>query len=147
MKKVLFDTNIILDFALQRQPWLTDSEQIIYFAEQKHIIGYVSASTISDLYYIIRKSKGKELALEFLVNLTTICQIAGVDNSVISMALKMNFKDFEDAIQYSTAIINHLDAIATRNPQDFPVQVPQILTPSQLIQEIEQQIDLKSEDD
>jgi predicted nucleic acid-binding protein len=134
--KVLFDTNILLDFALERQPWFTDSEQIIYFAEQKQIVGYVSASTISDLYYIIRKSKGKELAKEFLVNLTTICQIAAVDSSVISMALSLNFKDFEDAIQYSTAVMNNLDAIATRNPQDFPVQVPQILTPSQLIQSV-----------
>ena len=45
--KVLLDTNIILDFALERQPWFTNSEQIIYFAEQKLIVGYVSASTIS----------------------------------------------------------------------------------------------------
>ena len=48
-----------------------------------------------------------------------------------------NFKDFEDAIQYSTAIVNNLDAIVTRNPQDFPVQIPQILTPSQLIRVVE----------
>ena len=131
--KVLFDTNIILDFALERQPWFTNSEQIIYFAEQKLIVGYVSASTISDLYYIIRKSKGKELAIEFIVNLTTICQIAAVDSLVISMALNVNFQDFEDAIQYNTAVINNLDAIVTRNSQDFPVQTPRILTPNQLI--------------
>jgi predicted nucleic acid-binding protein len=46
------DTNVILDFALERHPWFADSEQIIYFAEQKQILGYVSASTISDIYYI-----------------------------------------------------------------------------------------------
>ncbi|MGK7948802.1 MAG: type II toxin-antitoxin system VapC family toxin [Xenococcaceae cyanobacterium] len=145
--KVLFDTNIILDFALERQPWFVNSEQIIYFAEQQQILGYVSASTISDLYYIIRKITGKELALEFVVNLTTICQVAAVDSSVISMALNVNFKDFEDAIQYSTAIVNNLDAIVTRNPQDFPVQIPKILTPSQLIRVVERQNDLDLEDD
>ncbi|GAB4226718.1 MAG: PIN domain-containing protein [Stanieria sp.] len=145
--KVLLDTNIILDFALERHPWFTNSEQIIYFAEQEKIVSYVSASTISDLYYIITKSKGKELALEFIVNLTTISQIAAVDSFVVSMALKVNFKDFEDAIQYSTAVVNNLDAIATRNPQDFPVQTPRILTPNQLIQEVEQQIDLKKDKD
>jgi predicted nucleic acid-binding protein len=134
--KVLLDTNIILDFALERHPWFADSEQIIYFAEQKQIIGYVSASTISDLYYIIRKSKSKELALEFLLNLSIFCQIAAVDSSVISMALNTNFKDFEDAIQYSTAMMNSLDLIVTRNPQDFPVAIPKILTPSQLIEEV-----------
>jgi predicted nucleic acid-binding protein len=135
--KVLLDTNVILDFALERHPWFVDSEQIIYFAEQKQIIGYVSASTISDLYYIIRKSKSKELALEFLLNLSVFCQIAAVDSSVISMALNANFKDFEDAIQYSTAMINSLDIIVTRNSQDFPVDLPRILTPSQLIEEVD----------
>lgn len=135
--KVLLDTNVILDFALERHPWFADSEQIIYFAEQKQIIGYVSASTISDLYYIIRKSKSKELALEFLLNLSIFCQIAAVDSSVISMALNTNFKDFEDAIQYSTAMINSLDVIVTRNPQDFAVAIPKILTPSQLIEEVD----------
>jgi hypothetical protein len=52
------------------------------------------------------------------------------------MALNVNFKDFEDAIQYSTAVINHLDAIITRNPGDFPISTPRILTPEQLIQEL-----------
>ncbi|PSB12792.1 PIN domain nuclease [Pleurocapsa sp. CCALA 161] len=135
--KVLLDTNVILDFALERYPWFADSEQIIYFAEQKQILGYVSASTISDIYYIIRKSKSKELALEFLLNLSIFCQIAAVDSSVISMALNVNFKDFEDAIQYSTAMMNGLNIIVTRNPQDFPVSIPTILTPSQLIKEVE----------
>ncbi|MGL5834959.1 MAG: type II toxin-antitoxin system VapC family toxin [Waterburya sp.] len=135
--KVLLDTNVILDFALERHPWFADSEQIIYFAEQKQILGYVSASTISDIYYIIRKSKSKELALEFLLNLSVFCQIAVVDSSVISMALNANFKDFEDAIQYSTAMINSLDIIVTRNPQDFPVGIPRILTPNQLIEEVD----------
>lgn len=52
------------------------------------------------------------------------------------MALTTNFADFEDAIQYSTAVLNHLDAIITRNPGDFPVTTPRILTPEQLIQEV-----------
>jgi hypothetical protein len=52
------------------------------------------------------------------------------------MALTANFRDFEDAIQYSTAVVNQLDAIVTRNPQDFPVTIPQIITPELLIQEL-----------
>ena len=52
------------------------------------------------------------------------------------MALTVNFRDFEDAIQYSTAVLNHLDAIVTRNPRDFPVTTPRIITPNQLIQEL-----------
>jgi hypothetical protein len=51
------------------------------------------------------------------------------------MALTANFGDFEDAIQYATAVINQLDAIVTRNPQDFPVTSPRIMTPDRIIEE------------
>ncbi len=52
------------------------------------------------------------------------------------MALTANFRDFEDAIQYSAAVLNHFDAIITRNPRDFPVATPRIITPDELIQEL-----------
>ncbi|MEH2451365.1 type II toxin-antitoxin system VapC family toxin [Nostoc sp.] len=134
--KVLFDTNIIIDVALERQPFFTNSETVLSFVEQGQIEGYISASTISDLYYIIRKQKGRDLAIEFLQEIATFCQIATVNQAVITMAFTTKFKDFEDAIQYSTAVVNQLDAIITRNPQDFPVVVPRILTPDQLIEEL-----------
>ncbi len=133
--KVLIDTNIIVDVALDRDPFFTNSEQVLCFVEQQEIQGYLSASTFSDLYYIIRKAKGHSWTLQFLQRVATLCQVATVDQAVISMALTTNFKDFEDAIQYSTAVLNRLDAIITRNPVDFPVTIPRIITPEQLIQE------------
>lgn len=134
--KVLIDTNIIVDVALDREPFFAQSDRILTFVEEAQIQGYVSASTFSDLYYIIRRDKGRDWTLDFLRQLATFCQVATVDNSVISMALASNFKDFEDAIQYSTAVINQIDAIVTRNPRDFPVTTPRIVTPNQLIQEL-----------
>ncbi|MEK0192886.1 MAG: PIN domain-containing protein [Oscillatoriales cyanobacterium] len=134
--KILLDTNIILDIALERQPFFAESEQVLSLVEQGELEGYISASTFSDLYYIIRKAKGRDSTLEFLRYIDTFCQVATVDNSVILMALGSNFKDFEDAIQYSTAVINQIDAIVTRNPRDFPVTTPRIVTPNQLIQEL-----------
>lgn len=68
--------------------------------------------------------------------IVTFCQIATVNQAVITMALTANFRDFEDAIQYSTAVLNQLDGIITRNPQDFPVVTPRILSPEQLIEEL-----------
>jgi predicted nucleic acid-binding protein len=134
--KVLIDTNVIVDVALEREPFYAESDRILTLAEEAQIQGYVSASTFSDLYYIIRRDKGRDWTLEFLRQLATFCQVATVDNSVISIALTCNFKDFEDAIQYSTAVINLIDAIVTRNPRDFPVNTPRIVTPNQLIQEL-----------
>lgn len=134
--KVLIDTNVIVDVALDREPFFAESDRILTLAEEAQIQGYVSASTFSDLYYIIRRDKGRDWTLEFLRQLATFCQVATVDNSVISIALTSNFKDFEDAIQDSTAVINLIDAIVTRNPRDFPVNTPRIVTPNQLILEL-----------
>ncbi|MDF0554075.1 PIN domain-containing protein [Kamptonema sp. UHCC 0994] len=134
--KILLDTNVIVDVALEREPFSADSDRVLSFVEQGQVEGYISGSTFSDLFYIIRRSKGRDSTLVFLRQLATFCQVATVDRAVISMALNANFKDFEDAIQYSTAVINQLDAIITRNQKDFPVTTPQILTPAQLIQEL-----------
>ncbi|MEG3927396.1 MULTISPECIES: PIN domain-containing protein [unclassified Microcoleus] len=134
--KILIDTNIIVDVALEREPFFAESDRILTFVEEAKIQGYISASTFSDLYYIIRRDRGRDWTLDFLRQLATFCQVATVDNSVISMALTCNFKDFEDAIQYSTAVINRIDAIVTRNPRDFPVTTPRIVTPNQLILEL-----------
>jgi predicted nucleic acid-binding protein len=134
--KVLLDTNIVVDVALERQPFVENSEAVISLVEQRQIEGYISASSFGDLYYIIRKEKGRELALEFLREIVTVCQICTVDTAAINIALSTNFRDFEDAIQYSTAVVNQLDGIVTRNPQDFPVTIPRILTPDQLIAEL-----------
>jgi len=134
--KVLLDTNIIIDIALERQPYFTNSETVLAFVEQGQIEGYISASTISDLYYLIRKQKGRDLTIEFLQEILTFCQIATVNQDAIIMAFTTNFQDFEDSIQYSTAVVNKLDAIITRNPQDFPIITPRIITPEQLIVEL-----------
>jgi predicted nucleic acid-binding protein len=134
--KILLDTNIIIDNALEREPFWDASEQVLSLIEQGTIAGYISASTVSDLYYIIRKARDRDWTLTYLNQLVTFCQIATVNQAVISMAFTSNFKDFEDSIQYSTALVNQLDAIITRNPQDFPIVTPRILTPDQLIEEL-----------
>ncbi|MDZ7968518.1 MAG: PIN domain-containing protein [Nostoc sp. DedSLP03] len=134
--KVLLDSNVILDVALERQPFFGNSETVVSFVEAGQIEGYICASSFSDIYYIIRKDKDRNLALEFLREIVTFCQVATVDSTTINMALNLNFRDFEDAIQYSSAVVNHLDAIITRNPRDFPVATPRIITPEELIQEL-----------
>lgn len=128
--KVLIDTNVLIDVATERQPHFLDSDRILSLAEQNQIEGYIAASTFGDLYYIINRSKGRIITLEFIQKICQFCRIATVNTAVIEMALNANFNDFEDGIQYSCAIVNQLDIIVTRNPQDFPVTTPLILTPS-----------------
>jgi predicted nucleic acid-binding protein len=135
--KVLIDTNIIVDVALERLPFYMQSQNVLSAAYRQTIEGYISASTVSDLYYIIRKVKGRALTLQFLQGILTFCSVATVDRSVITMAFATNFSDFEDAIQYSAAVASQMDAIVTRNPSDFAnATALQIFTPEQLIQSI-----------
>ncbi|MDZ8094620.1 MAG: PIN domain-containing protein [Nostoc sp. DedQUE05] len=134
--KILLNTNIIVDDALERELFLEASEQVLVLVEQGQVESYISASTFSDLYYIIRRARGREWTLTYLRQLVNFCQVAIVDSTTINMALNLNFRDFEDAIQYSSAVLNHLDAIITRNPRDFPVATPRIITPEELIQEL-----------
>ena len=131
--KILIDTNVIVDVAVERQPYFEASQQVLLLVEQKQIEGYVSASTLSDIYYIVRKARGKDWTIDFLNWIVNFCQIATVNDEAVRMALSANFADFEDAVQYGTAMVNQLDAIATRNPQDFPVETPRIMTPGDLI--------------
>jgi predicted nucleic acid-binding protein len=64
--KILIDTNIFVDVALERHPFFVDSDYIIGLVEERAIEGFIAASSVSDLFYILRKSKGKKLAIQFL---------------------------------------------------------------------------------
>ncbi|BAU13501.1 PilT protein domain protein [Leptolyngbya sp. NIES-3755] len=134
--KVLVDTNVLIDIALQRQPFFQDSDRAFALIEQRRAEGFISATTYSDLYYIIRKTQGHDWTLRFLRRLSIICQIATVDQAVISLALSLGFPDFEDAIQYATAIETQLDGILTRDTQGFAQASIQIFTPTPFIQAV-----------
>ena len=135
--KILIDANVLIDVALEREPFFRDSDRILALSEQKTLTGYISASSFSDLFYILRKNKGKSLAIDFLRHIVSFCQIATVDDAVIRQALAGNFKDFEDAIQYNAAIASQLDGIVTRNPTDFIDTTIPVYTPQKLIETME----------
>jgi predicted nucleic acid-binding protein len=134
MKRLLLDTNIILDIALKREPHFELSSKIFELIDKKRIIGYITASTVTDIYYISRKEKGKEIAIEFISNLIEIVDVIGVDKNIIVKALKSDLKDFEDAVQVSAAKYNEIEIIVTRNKSDFFESGLIILTPDELIE-------------
>ncbi len=133
MKRVLLDTNIILDIALKREPYFTFSSKVFEFIDERLIIAHITASTVTDIYYIFRKEKGKKIAMKFISNLIEIVDIIGIDKSVIIHALKTNLKDFEDAVQVSAAKSLNIEIIVTRNKSDFLNSGLEILTPEELI--------------
>lgn len=133
MDKVLFDTNIILDLLLQRVPHLENAKQLFGLIDTEAVEAYITANTITDIYYIARKEKGKTQTLEFIANLVELFEIIGIHKTIIVDALKSNLKDFEDAIQISAADYNSLDCIITRNIKDFVNTKINIFTPEEYL--------------
>ena len=119
MKEVLLDTNIILDFALERENYFSNAEEILKLACEGRITAYITATTVTNVYYIARKEKGKNKALDFLRDILSFLEVANVNKSVVLDALDLNFNDFEDAIQESSAKNINISIIITRNEKDF----------------------------
>ena len=134
MNKMLLDTNIILDMALGRQPFFEKAQKLVLQASELEVPLFVTATTITDIYYIIRKAKGRDEALGFVIQLLDFVQVASVDRKVLEMALALqDLRDFEDAIQASTAILHDIDVLVTRNSDDFSGAPLPILSPEEAI--------------
>ena len=133
MIKVLFDTNIILDIALEREPFFQDTRTAFEEIDSGLITGFVTATTLTDIYYITKKEIGHNKALEFIQNLIEVVDVAGVDRSVIEYALVSGFKDFEDAVQEFSSQRNAIEIIVTRNVTDFKESALKIFTPQQFV--------------
>jgi len=119
MNRVLIDTNIIVDIATRREPFFEHSSKILELAIEEKIIAYVSASAVTDMFYILQKENGKSNTMQFLKELFEFIDILGVDKTIIINALNSDWKDFEDAVQGNVAANNSLDIIITRNTKDF----------------------------
>ena len=136
MKRVLLDTNIILDFALKRENFFENSKQILDLAYNKLIIAYISATTVTNIYYIAKKQKGREETIQFISSMLEFLEIATVDKRVVLGALELDFKDFEDAIQDCSATNFNIPIIITRNEADFKNSKLQIYTPEQFLRKL-----------
>ena len=134
MENVLFDTNILLDIALKREPHFKEAFLLFKLLNDEKINGSVTATTITDIYYIIKKGKGYEIAIGFVSNLIETVVIIGIDKSIIKKAIEADMKDFEDAIQISAAQSFNVDCIITRNKKDFKDIRMEVFTPSEFLE-------------
>lgn len=132
MKQVLFDTNVVLDIALKREPFYEGASKLFSLIDAGNISGHITATTITDIYYISRRQKGHESSISFITDLISIVEIIGIDKSVILLALESITVDFEDAIQEEAATSNQIETIITRNKKDFKGSV-EVLTPKEFL--------------
>ena len=133
--RVLVDTNIMLDALLEREPFFGDARALMEAIDSGQIVGYVTATTLTNIFYIVRRqTRSIERASLAVSETLAAMQICSVDRDILEAAFASNLRDFEDAVQLACAIAENLDAIITRNPQDFTGAALPILSASELLE-------------
>lgn len=128
--KLFVDSDVVIDFFTDREPYVNPASELFELNEQGSIKLYLSAISINNIYYIARKFLGHKKTLEVIEALTEMTEIIGTTRSEIIQALKNDFSDYEDSVQYSSAItIKSLDAIITRNIKDYKNSSVAVMTP------------------
>ena len=133
---ILFDINIILDSLLDRKPFGNDATLLINAVEESVINGFLSADSITTLFYLIQKVKNKQQAKNTIKLLLEIFEISPVNRAVIQEAINIDFIDFEDAVVYQSAFFNNCDGIVTSNTKDFKKSKINIYNPKELLNAI-----------
>lgn len=130
MDNVLIDTDVILDFFFDREPFAKFATEILNRCEEEKISGFTTPVIICNVYYLLRKTSNHQLITEKIKQLLNIIEITEMDEEVVLNALNSEFKDFEDALQNFAAIQNgKINIILTRNIKDFKKSKLAVLTP------------------
>ncbi len=128
--KLFIDSDVVIDFFTDRAPHANAASELFELNEKGKVVLYLSAVSINNIYYIVRRFLGHKKTLEVLETLIEMTQIIGTTKNEVIQALKNDFTDFEDAIQYSSALtIKDLDAIITRNTKDYRNSKIAVMTP------------------
>jgi predicted nucleic acid-binding protein len=131
--KILIDANVALDVLLERQPFYVSGVKVLSLSKGG-IELFLSASAVTDIYYIIRKElKNRETALTLLKNLLASVDVAAVTNNEIHRAIDLNWGDLEDAVQYACGETIAVDYLVTRNTSDFSAAHYPVVTPDELL--------------
>lgn len=138
MKHLFLDTNVLIDFLANRKPISIEAAKLFNYSFKKKVIIYVAAVSYNNIYYILRQSYSHSDTIKILAELQDWTETIDVSKDVIQKALKCEFKDFEDAIQFYCAIsLNKINCIVTRDTKDFKMSSIPAMTPKEAITLIE----------
>jgi predicted nucleic acid-binding protein len=130
----LIDTNVLIDVLAEREPFYSDSARVWSLAENGKIVGFVSVISFTNVFYVIRKLKDLRTAKNALLLLRLAFRPVGCDEDILNQAIDAGLKDFEDAIQYVSALESNCDCLITRNQNHFPADEDcPVLTPTEFL--------------
>ena len=131
--KILFDTNVILDVLLDREPFSSTAAKLFSKVESGEISGYVCATTITTIHYLACKVIGADSAKEEINKLIQLVDIAPENRAVLGTAVSSDFKDFEDAVVHESSVYIEAQGIVTRDLNGFKKSKIQVYSPEELL--------------
>jgi predicted nucleic acid-binding protein len=138
MEKILIDTDVILDFFFNRQPFSDDASSLLALCETNQIKGFITPVICSNVYYLLCRTASHAKVVDHLKQLLLILDVLAMDEGVVRSALHSSFKDFEDALQnFSAMKFGDIDVIVTRNVKDYQKSEIGVMTPSEFIKSIQ----------
>ncbi len=141
MKHLFLDTNVIIDFLADRKPFSDKAALIFDQAVAGKLKIYLSAVSYNNIYYILRQSFSNNDTIKLLNQLNEMTEIADVTKAIIKQALRSEFKDFEDAIQYHCALsLSKLDMIITRDTKDYKKSAVPVMNPQEAVVFLEESL-------
>ena len=133
--KLLIDTNVILDAMMIREPWAQSAQDIILAIAGENAEGYITASTVTDIYYLLRKHlNDKQQTKQALAGLLAVVNVLDVNGVDCEKALDLTMQDFEDALLACCGKRHKVDYIVTRNLIDFKNSPVQAVAPDEILE-------------
>lgn len=135
VSKILIDTNILLDYLLEREPFFEDAKEVILTCTEGNTKGCIAAHSISNMFFILRRDYDAKERREVLKNLCMIFDVEGIDKTKLLLGLENeDFSDFEDCLQMECAKSYGAEYIVTRNVSDYSVSDIKAILPSEYLE-------------
>lgn len=134
--RVLLDTNVVLDHLLEREPFVETASRLLELNAQGIFDGYISSITPVNVFYIARKTMAHDKLRHALSDLLLAVRVCPLTHAILNEALALPFTDYEDAVQHASATASKLDAIVTRNLDDYRNATLLVLSPTELLNQL-----------
>ena len=132
-EKIFLDSDVILDLLTERQPHFVAARDLFLLIQDKKVLAYTSPVVIANIFYILNRHFDRGKAISSLIKLKSLVKVLSCGDAEIELALSSGFKDFEDSIQYYTALAHGMDIILTRNVKDYKTANINVSTPLEYI--------------
>jgi hypothetical protein len=137
--RALLDTDVNLDFILERHPFFAEADEIFFRCSNGDFEAYICDITPINIYYIARKEIGRKKTVQAIADVLKLSKVCGAERRTLQNALDSSINDFEDAVQHQCAVEAGLDAIVTRNTDDYTNSLIQVYSPVEFLEVLQKQ--------